>query len=26
MKHNPDFLIECREAVEKAKKLLATKF
>lgn len=26
MKHNPDFLIECREAVERAKKLLATKF
>ncbi len=26
MKPNPDFLIECREAVEKAKKLLATKF
>ncbi len=26
MKHNPEFLIECREAVEKAKKLLATKF
>ncbi len=26
MKHNPDFLIECREAVEKAKKLLANKF
>ena len=25
-KHNPDFVIECREAVEKAKKLLATKF
>lgn len=25
-KHNPDFLIECREAVEKARKLLATKF
>lgn len=26
MKHNPDFLIECREAVEKAKKLLASRF
>ena len=26
MKHNPEFLIECREAVEKAKKLIATKF
>jgi tetratricopeptide (TPR) repeat protein len=26
MKHNPEFLIECREAVERAKKLLATKF
>lgn len=26
MKHNPDFLIECREAVEKAKRLIATKF
>lgn len=25
-KHNPDFIIECREAVEKARKLLATKF
>ena len=26
MKPNPEFLIECRESVEKAKKLLATKF
>ena len=26
MKHDPDYLIECREAVEKAKRLLATKF
>ena len=26
MKHNPDFLVECREAVERAKKLIATKF
>ena len=26
MKHNPEYLIECREAAEKAKKLLATKF
>ncbi|MFT3744335.1 MAG: TRAP transporter TatT component family protein [Pyrinomonadaceae bacterium] len=26
MKPNPDFLIECRESVEKAKKLLATRF
>lgn len=26
MKHNPDFLIECREAVERARKLLATRF
>ncbi len=26
MKHDPDFLIESREAVEKARKLLATKF
>lgn len=26
MKHNPEYLIECREAVEKAKKLLASRF
>jgi len=26
MKHNPEYLIECREAVEKAKKLIATRF
>jgi tetratricopeptide (TPR) repeat protein len=26
MKPNPDFLIECREAVERAKRLLATRF
>ena len=26
MKHNPDYAIECREAAERAKKLLETRF